>query len=402
MNMGTPGYPESLPHWTNKALLSHKLESRRKKQQGFWLFFRECCGKCEGGGFVENILEGVTGVRSEADYENYRPDILLERDDKPPIWLEITNTSPPSQKKLAYCESQGIDVFELGGSQHPIDSTVIRAYISPHNCRKQKRERLASLWQNIADLDDPLVGIKEDFRSPKRQRREFETMLGDSEKRRQDVVEGKVHCARCENPFTTDGSTLKVSYIATHIQYGGCGNVPFCDKCSFAIIGGWDGVYPDDAASWGLTEDCPECKPILDEQNESLYKSSKIRSVWMPESYGHRLVQEPEKRTQSYIVGDRTVSRDELQSVLLMFEYILSIVAAGRPSNFGSHQMTERVKEIGRAIQFANGIRDWDWLEGIAESYISEDETQSTGDKFLYPKRWPGWQEFPPCPLKFV
>ena len=402
MNMGTPGYPEGVSHWTNKALLSHKLERRRKRQQGYWLFFRECCGECQGRGFVENILEGVTAVRSEADYENYRPDILLERGDKPPIWLEITHTSPPSPQKLAYCASQGIDVFELEGSQHPVDSSVIRAYISPRNCRKQKRERLASLWQSIADLGDPIVGIKEDFRSPERQCRELETMLADSEKRRQDVADGKLRCARCDEPFTIKDGELLVSYIFTHLQYGGCGKAPFCDECFFAIQWGWDGVYPDDAASWGLNEDCPKCQPILNEQNKRVDKSSQKRSVSMPAPYGRRLVWEPEKRTQSYIVGDRTVSRDELQSVLMMFEYFLSIVVAEYPENVEARLMTEQVNKIGQAIQFANGIRDWDWLEGIGESYVPGVESQSTGDKFLYPKRWPGWQEFPQFPLKIV
>lgn len=402
MNMGTPGNPEGVPHWTNKALLSHKLESRRKKQQGYWLFFRECCGQCEGSGFVENILEGVTAVRSEADCGSYRPDILLERGEKPPIWLEITHTSPPSGQKLAYCASQGIDVFELDGSQHPIDSAVIRAYISPLNCRKRKRERLASLWQNIAALDNPLVGIKEDFRSPQRQRRELENMLSDSEKRRQDVADGKVRCARCDEPFTINGNGLRVQYISTHLQCGGCGKAPFCDKCFFAIRGGWGGVFPEDAASWGLKEDCPECQPVLNEQKKTLDESSQIRSVWMPASYGIRLVQEPPKRTQSYIVGDRTVSRNELHSILLMFEYILGVTSKEYPNHSEARLMAREVKKIGYAIQFANGIRDWDWLEGIGEGYIPETDSPFVGDKFLYPKRWPVWQEFPRCPLEIV
>ena len=93
MNIGTPRQPEGVPHWSNKAMYAHKLEGRRKRQRGFWLFFKGCCGRCKGGGYVEIILSDVTTVRSEADYGGFRPDILLERGDESPIWLEITHTS---------------------------------------------------------------------------------------------------------------------------------------------------------------------------------------------------------------------------------------------------------------------------------------------------------------------
>ena len=178
MNMGTPRQAEGVPHWSNKAMYAHKLEGHRKRQRGFWLFFKEYCGRCKGGGFVENILSGVTSVRSEADYDGFRPDILLERGEESPIWLEITHTSPPSASKLAYCTDRGIDVFELEGGERPVDSAVRKAHISHRNCRQRLRQRLFDLWQLIASLDDPLVGIKEDFRSPERQRREDGGNLG--------------------------------------------------------------------------------------------------------------------------------------------------------------------------------------------------------------------------------
>ena len=79
MNMGTPMQPEGVPHWSNKVMWRHKLELNRRHQQGFWLFYDTCCGRCEAGGYVENILDGVTTVRMEAEQEGYRPDILLER-----------------------------------------------------------------------------------------------------------------------------------------------------------------------------------------------------------------------------------------------------------------------------------------------------------------------------------
>ena len=39
MNMGTPEQPEGVQHWSNVAMFAQKLEFRRKRQQGFWLFF---------------------------------------------------------------------------------------------------------------------------------------------------------------------------------------------------------------------------------------------------------------------------------------------------------------------------------------------------------------------------
>ena len=77
MNMGTPGNPEGVAHWANKSMYAQKLEGYRRRQLGFWLFHNDCCSKCEGGGFVENILADVTAVKLEADYGPYRPDILL-------------------------------------------------------------------------------------------------------------------------------------------------------------------------------------------------------------------------------------------------------------------------------------------------------------------------------------
>ena len=153
MNMGTAEHPEGVSHWSNKVMYAHGLEGRRKRQHGFWLFFKECCGQCGGSGFVENILTDVTAVKIEAEYDGFRPDILLERGDKAPIWLEITHTSQPSSAKLAHCAARGIDVFELEGSRRPIDASVRVAHISPRNCRQLKRERLSDLWEQMVSLD---------------------------------------------------------------------------------------------------------------------------------------------------------------------------------------------------------------------------------------------------------
>ena len=59
--------------------------------------------------------------------------------------------------------------------------------------------------------------------------------------------------------------------------------------------------------------------------------------------------------------------------------------------------MMRKVQEINDAVLFANNIRDWDWLEGVGESFVAGSLNNSKGDKFLYPKRL--LRELPPCPL---
>ena len=399
MNMGTPQQLEGVAHWSNKAMFAHKLERRRRRQQGFWLFFRECCGQCNGRGFVQNILADVTDVKAEANYGGFRPDILLLRGDKPPIWLEVTATSKPSQRKLAYCARNGIDVFELEGSQRPVDATVRRAHIAPRNCRQRQRERLADLWHQMANLDDLKVGIREDFRSPERQRRDDAAFWAEVERQRRDIIDGNLRCARCDTSSSSEDGNLSLSFIYTHKPDESCGEVPFCQQCDFEVRGGWDGKYPDDAALWGMDDECFACQPFLAEQAEQLNDASRARTLWMPEPYGSRLVQEPERRPQEYIVGDRTTTRDELLSILLMFKYILIRVL---PPDHHTKMMLNQIDKIEKSVRYANNIRDWDWLEGIGESYLPEYETPdgSKGDRFLYPKRW--WPKLPPCPLTIV
>ncbi len=385
MNMGTPGHPESVEHWATKAMYAKKLERHRKLQRGFWLFFKECCGQCEGGAFVENILTDVIAVKSETASGGFIPDILLERRGKPAIWLEIVNTSPPSLSKLEYCADNGIDVFELNGSQHPDYSYVRKAHISHRNCRQRQRQRLLGLWRQMADLDDPKVGIREDFRSLERQRREFRAFWAKVKARRQEVADGKLSCARCGQPFTVGDGGVSLESIYTHRPDGECGEIPFCQQCWFEIIGGWDGVYPDDAGSWGLEEECPICQPIIAEFTKQTDEANRRKSLRMPEPYGSRLVQEPDLRSQKYIVGDKSVSRGELQCILMMFQYGLSRVNA----HWKSRMILEEVDKINRAVLYANNILDWDWLEGVGESYISgrdaPDDTK--GDKLLYPNK---------------
>ena len=378
-------------------MFSQKLERHRKLQKSFWLIYRECCGICEGGGFVENILADVIAVKREADSGGFRPDILLERKDRAPIWIEFTHTSPPTPGKLKYCAAHGIDLFELDGSRHPFESSVLKAYISPRNCRNRQRQRLHQLWQHIASLEDPKIGIREDFRSSERQQREKDARWAEAERKRQEAAEGRLRCIRCDEPFTIDeDGNLGTSFIITHRSEGICGEVPFCRECSFAITGGWDESYPDDADIWGLEENCPACQPFIEEQSKIHDTMALQRSLEMPGNGFRFVVYEPQRRTQSYIMGNQTVSRSELQSVLMMFQYFLS----GIQKYPDIRWMMREVQEINDAVLFANNIRARDWLEGVGESFVAGSLNNSTGDKFLYPKRW--LRELPPCPLVFL
>ena len=412
MNMGTPGHPEGVSHWSNKAMYGHKFKSYLRMQKGFWLFFRECCGECEGTGHVENILKDVAAVRIEDEYDagqtgRYYPDILLERRGLPQIWIEITHTSKPSQRKLAYCRERGIDVFELDGSRRPEECSVLKAHISPRNCRSPQRSRLNDLWNHLHGLDDPVVGIADHWNASsldwhfRLQEEDLERRLKRHDQLRQVVREGKLRCTRCGKPFGMfeGGTGFHASFVWSHRPHGGCGKVPMCQGCEFEIRGGWEGLYPEDAGSWGLDGGCERCQPIIAEQRQSIALAQRTRSVEMPEDYGHRLVSEPQRRKQGYVVGRQTVSRSELQAVLMLFEYVLT---CWLPPGERNALMLEEVQRINRAVLYTNSDLDRDWLEGVGESYIPEGDVpdDSGGDKFLSPKRW--WRELPPFPLAVV
>lgn len=390
--MGTPEHLEGVPHWSNVAMFANKLENFRKRQKGFWMLFRECCGQCTGEGFVENILTDVTTVRREHPAGNYQPDITLERDDSPPIWLEFTDTSPPSIPKLAYCAAHGIDVFELDGRQRPVDSSVFKAHIAPRNCRQRQRRRFNGVWEHLRNLapEKQIIGVREDFRSPERKQREFEEFWKESEERRQAVAAGEVRCARCDKPFGVADGGYSISYLSTHRPDGGCAEIPFCDECNFAILGGRDGVFPDDAPMWGrLNQDCPECQRVIDQLGE-MDAAPQLRHVEMPEPYGSRWVWEPEKRTQEFIVGDRSVTKSEFLATVMTFKHLAHCVwelslSEGRPFPANLRVLLESLDEMEGAVLYPNNITDWDWREGAGDTFISDREARGhhKGDRFF-------------------
>ena len=119
----------------------------------------------------------------------------------------------------------------------------------------------------------------------------------------------------------------------------------------------------------------------------------------MLEPYGRRVVTEPQRRPQGYVVGDQTVSRSELQAVLMLFKYVLT---RWLPPTDRYVRMLEEVDRVNMAALYANNDLNWDCLEGVGESYIAESDVpdNSIHDKFLYPNRW--WKVLPPCPLPTI
>ena len=385
-----------LPRFSNKAMCANRLEIGRRRQHPVWLAFWESCGKCESGGSVKNLLADVTAVRVGVEYDWFTPDICLERGDQPPIWIEF---SPPTVEKLAHCAGHHIDLFEIEG-RHPSELSVERAHISPQNCCARERKRLRDLWESMRDLPDPMVGIREDFRSPQRKQREFDEFWQEMADMRDAVAHGRIRCIRCDKPDELDeDSGFAVQQIPTHRPDGECGYYPMCLSCNFSIAG-LGGGDAREWWEWQLQEGCPTCQPLIDEANQAVQDIRPRRSIEMPEPYGNRIVQEPESRSQEFIVGAHTVKREEMQSVLAMVEYVLWRFAPR--GNGDCALMLRLVRDIQAAVRFANGITAWDWLEAMGDSYIPAADTTGyhKGDRLLPLKRW--WPELPPLPLDAV
>jgi len=393
-NMGTPGHPESVSHWVNKAMYWQKLEQFRKLQKGYWLVFDKCCGRCEGGWFVDNILKDVTAVEQECDFGPYRPDIVLRRGDQPARIIEIVNTSKPSRKKIDYFKSRGVDIYEISGDVHPIDGSFTNVHIAPLNCRKPQRDRINSLLDHIMQLDDSRIGIREDFRSEERKNREWREKEEEWERIRQGVVNENLRCSRCGDGFEHGEDHFSFGQTWKHKSAdGNCGLVPFCEKCGFEVRGGPKREFPDDAEEWGVNGECSSCTSYLSREFPAL-NGPPAPSLQMNDERFSRIVRPPKERTQQYIVGERTVTKAELQAVLMRFREGLE--RAAKEINVENHRkvnsMSEQIGDILRAVLFPNEIQDWDWLKGVGESYLPEfmDTGSLQGDKFIYPKRWGG------------
>ena len=401
MNMGTPMQPEGVPHWSNKVMWRHKLELNRRHQQGFWLFYGTCCGRCEAGGYVENVMDGVTAVRMEAEQGGYRPDILLERGESTPVWLEVTHTSRPYEAKLAYCSDHGIDLFELDGSREPSKSAIARVHISPENCRAAGRDRLYDLWEHMAGVEDPVIGVMRDFRRPERQAAARQAFRDEMTDRIQAVKDGRVFCVECGRLFISEGDAVSLSNLEVHNPEGECGWVPVCDDCLHSFL------FQGAEARSGIRDldpECADCAPHLADRakrTKEAERTAHLRTIEQNEGRYTRLLHEPDwGRPQSYVVGERTVRKEAMQAILMAFRLIFYLPQ--QPSDM-AHVVRQEAESVLAEVNHPNNIRDWDWLEGIGESYQHRYmNSGDSGDRFLYPRRlWGGpTGDFPPDPPK--
>ena len=347
MNMGTPGSPEGLEHWTNKAMLFNQLKACQKAQRPYHVFF-----ELGGDLFVENLLEAVTAVLQESPSCGYRPDILLERGDEPPVWIEIVHTSPPSAGKLEKAAASGIDVFEIHGKDRPIAMSVKNAHIS---CRSRprllrRRDRLIQIW----------CGLQRDFDIFRATLREAMAGEGELPDRPNTCVIGVVEDFR---KFET--AEAEARWVHENFQQ-------------------WVSKMKAERA---------------------LQSHAPPPTVEVPFGGGGTMrVAEPTRHVQKYVVGamhGRQVTKDDFLAIIACWRLWLALcekVAKGLPRPL--REMENELDAVEVAVSVPNGITDWDFVAAYREGNLSLDRLRPDGkadtfvvlDTDLMP-------EIPPCPL---
>ena len=346
MNMGTPESPEGVPHWTNMAMLFNQLKAGQKTQRPFHVFF-------EWGGdiFVENVLEDVTAVLQESPSGGYRPDILLERGDKPPVWIEIVHTSPPSAGKLAKAAALGIDVLEISGKGRPIAMSVQNAHIS---CRsrprlRRRRDRLIQIWCDL--------------------RRDF------------DIFAATLRKARAGEPLDRP------------------------NPCVIGVVEDFRTFETAEDEARLAAQNPQKCLSKMKAERALLSHAALRPTVEVPlGDFGTMRVAEPTRHVQKYVVGamyGRTVRKAEFLAIIACWRLWLvwcEEVAKGLPRPL--REMEDELDAVEVAIPFPNEIKDWDFVSAYREGNLSLDRLQHDGktDTFvtLDDELMP---EIPPCPL---
>ena len=394
---------ENIARFANRAMLFNRLETCRRKQMGFWLFFKECCGRCTGVGFVENILIDTTAVRLEPGSGGDGPDILLERGTRPSIWLLFTGAEGLPVEKVAHCMGHGIDVFELETGDSPDGCAVGRAHIAPGNCRDHERRRLTAIWGRLQKSEIAQIGIREDMRTDARKQREYEEWMERFEADMSALKDKEVYCARCGGDFAglAEGSYSSAGMFV-HRPGGRCGEVSLCDGCWMELMGGMTGIRSEELAEWSPMPGCPECEAVEVEEMKDFYVMPKRRVLEMPERYGVRWVHEPEKRVQQYEVAGRTVTKEQLLAVVMMLRWYAFLgkeMYPDRPLPRRMYQLLRELDEISGAVLFKNNIYDWDWEEGVGDSYVSRSESSGYDKRDrLISLKW-FMETVPPFPL---
>ena len=204
---------ENIQRWASKSEFRRDLEEMRKRQEPFFIFFRDCCGYCQEKGFVENILDGVTKVSMDAESIGYRTDIRLERESQPPIWIDVSDGTIPSRERLEFCNRHNIDLFELARESETTNLVVSRSRIPRRRCRAKGRKRLKELWELLSATDDAAVGIIEDFRTEKQKEKDWNDFLEETNERRTQAEKG---CSRCKRSLMDESGGYGFAAIRVH------------------------------------------------------------------------------------------------------------------------------------------------------------------------------------------
>ena len=313
---------ENIQRWASRSELRRDLEEMRKRQEPFFIFFRDCCGHCREKGFVENILDGVTKVSIDAESIGYRTDIKLERQSQPPIWIDVSDGTIPTRERLEFCNRHSIDLFELARESETTNLVVTKSRIPRRQCGAKGRKRLKELWELLSTTDDAKVGIIEDFRTEKQKERDWNDFREETKQSRALAEKG---CSRCKRSLMDESGGYGYAAIKVHRVDGNCQNaVALCMQCEFEIRGGWNGEYPEDAEKWMLSDECEACIQIYTSQLENLEEIQKVdrRHLLMPTHYGSRMVHEPRSKQQRYTVAETTVNRQELLCILAMIKFV--------------------------------------------------------------------------------
>ena len=210
VNMGTPGHPEGVPHWSVKSMMAHKLrtalhfsprqyaslmpnelrnvqvpeqfqdpllmqELDRIKDRvvprpgySYVAYREEPHGDCEGGTTLVNVLAGLLGgeVRLEEPYAGYVPDIALYAKDAtaPSCIIEVVDTSPPSESKIATMQRKGIPVYRLRADKNPWDvlhQPVVEVEVLANPpCGRSLRREIDRLWREWVEAESPFFGLR--------------------------------------------------------------------------------------------------------------------------------------------------------------------------------------------------------------------------------------------------
>ena len=378
---------ESTNKFAMKAMLRHYMEQWRKLQKPMWIPIESCCGSCEGGGTVSNLLWDVTAVEQDVEFDRYSVDLVLWRKGQSPIAIYVSDDLRPSLTMIRYFMDSGIDLHEFSIGRN-IDTRRLEAsHIAPANCLSKQRGRTSTLWEHLAALprDECRIGIRRDFRSEKRKAEEFKQL----EEHWRDITvgmeKGNYVCFQCSATIRPQEDGLRLSQTWVHwVDGGDCGYVPLCERCSMLGVGMATPLSQvNGSAEPGLSDSCPRC---MEKQGKLSTVPPASEPVVMDEGRFLRWVHPPTMRNIQYVVGKKSVNPYDFQVIAASFCTAAMLT--------GQRSTAEHMKEILDNVQYPNNITDWDWRTAIGESYVSiamAPPQGDTGDRWWYPKV-AGWR----------